>query len=271
MSDLSGLATWATDQQRGFQKQMAGAVRALKAGEPGAYVTLLSATAAYGFVHALGPGHGKYLVGGVGLGTSVSTLRLMTIAGISSLTQALWAVVLVYGGFWLIEASASQLTSLANDILAPASYLAIACVGLTLIWRGARSLKRKSSHHHHHAECGCHSHGPTPDQVARAGSFRDSLVLVLSIAVRPCTGAIFLLVIAWQMDIQMAGAAAVLIMGLGTAVLTSLVAVSSIAARSVAFASSTSFSGQHIALPALQIFAGALISVVSIGLLGLVP
>ena len=68
--DLSSVGAWAVDQQRGFQNQMAGAIHALRAGDPGAYFALLTAAGAYGFVHALGPGHGKYLIGGVGLGTS---------------------------------------------------------------------------------------------------------------------------------------------------------------------------------------------------------
>ena len=93
-------------------------------------------------------------------------------------------------------------------------------------------------------------------------------MLVLSIAVRPCTGAIFLLVIAWQMDLHMAGAAAVIVMGLGTAALTSLVAFSSIVARRLAFVSSSKFNRLHIALPALQIIAGSMISLASLGLLG---
>ncbi len=136
--DLNRLAAWAMEAQRGFQNQMASAVRALKTGDPGAYLALLSATAAYGFVHALGPGHGKYLVGGVGLGSRISTLRLMGLAVVSSLAQALWAVILVYGGFLVLEASAYGMTSLAEDVLAPASYLAIACIGLLIVWRGQR-------------------------------------------------------------------------------------------------------------------------------------
>ncbi|MEO9576138.1 MAG: hypothetical protein ABJ263_00215 [Tateyamaria sp.] len=131
--DLGRIALWAMEAQRGFQNQMAGAIRALKAGEVGAYAALLSATAAYGFVHALGPGHGKYLVGGVGLGTSVSARKLIGLATASSLAQSLWAIVLVFGGFSLVEVSARQLTVLAEEYLAPISYLAIAGVGLLLV------------------------------------------------------------------------------------------------------------------------------------------
>lgn len=91
--------------------------------------------------------------------------------------------------------------------------------------------------------------------------------MVASIAIRPCTGAIFLLVIAWQMDIQLAGAAAVVVMGLGTAGLTSLVALSSIAARQITFASAGGMGAVAVALPTLQVFAGALIVWISLILL----
>jgi ABC-type nickel/cobalt efflux system permease component RcnA len=269
IADFGAVAAWAVETQRDFQNRMATSILGLKTGTPGAYFALLSAAAAYGFVHALGPGHGKYLVGGVGLGTSISAFRLTGLAIASSLAQALWAIVLVYGGFFLIEASARQMTTLAEDILAPVSYIAIACVGAVLVWRGMRSLRATQSTQSVETDCGCHAHGPAPDQVARVTSFREAVVLVLSIAVRPCTGAVFLLVIAWQMDIHLAGALAVLVMGLGTAALTSLVALSSISARHMTFTSANALAGLHIALPVLQVSAGVLIALISLSLLRL--
>lgn len=283
--DTASLVAWVIEQQRAFQNQMAAAVRALRSGDPGAYAALLAAAGAYGFVHAIGPGHGKYLIGGVGLGTTVPASRLLGVALASSLAQAIWAIILVYGGFALLELSAQRMTTLAEDVLAPASYLAIASIGLILVWRGVRSLSRRKgrepSHDHHHghghehghahaqADCGCHAHGPSPEEVAKLGSLREGLVLIGSIAIRPCTGAIFLLVIAWQMDIRLAGAVAVVVMGLGTAGLTSLVALSSVAARGVAFASADNRASVAVVLPALQVFAGALIVWISVMLLRL--
>lgn len=265
--DLGGVASWAVEQQRGFQNQMANAVRALHAEDTGAYLLLFVAAGAYGFVHALGPGHGKYLVGGIGLGSGVSATRLASIAVASSIVQAVWAILLVYGGFFLLEATANRMTELAEDVLAPASYLAIAAVGLLMAWRGLGRLVRTrsavQSHTHTGEDCGCHSHGPSPEDVAKLGSLREAIFLVLSVAIRPCTGAIFLLVIAWQMDLRSAGVLAVLIMGLGTAGLTSLVAISSIAARQSVLVSSKLFENSQIALPAIQIFAGILIAVIS--------
>lgn len=269
--DMTAATRWAAEHQRGFQNQMAGAIRALRSGDSGALTALLAAAGAYGFVHAVGPGHGKFLIGGVGLGTSVRTSRLVGIAIASSLAQSLWAIALVYGGFSLLAVSARRVTALAEDIFAPASYLAIAAVGLVLVWRGVGSLSRRvhtaqndahdHAHDHAHADgdCGCHAHGPTPDEVAKLGSFKEAMILIASIAIRPCTGAIFLLVIAWQMDIRIAGAAAVAVMGLGTALLTSLVAISSIAARGITWASANGAGALAVALPALQTVAGAVI------------
>lgn len=261
------IAAWAIEQQRGFQNELALAVNGLRAGEPGAWLTLLGAAGAYGFVHAVGPGHGKYLIGGVGLGNEVSANRLLGIALASSLAQAAWAILLVYGGFYVLELSAQSLTKIADTYLAAASYVAIGAIGLILIWRGVHSFRKTRTglthshghHHDHHDECGCHAHGPRPEDVAGLSSVRDAIALILSIAIRPCTGAIFLLVIAWQLDIVWAGAAAVVTMGVGTGMLTSIVAVSSVFARGLAIASSSRLGTMTLAFPALQILSGLLI------------
>ena len=59
-------------EQRTFQNAMAGALRGIQAGNPQAVWTLCSATAAYGFFHALGPGHGKVLIGGASLASGAN-------------------------------------------------------------------------------------------------------------------------------------------------------------------------------------------------------
>ena len=91
-ADFSNLLIWTIEAQRAFQNQMATAVLAIRNDDPGAYFALLSAAGAYGFVHALGPGHGKYLIGGIGLGTQFPASRLVGLAVASSLAKAFWAI-----------------------------------------------------------------------------------------------------------------------------------------------------------------------------------
>jgi ABC-type nickel/cobalt efflux system permease component RcnA len=119
--------------------------------------------------------------------------------------------------------------------------------------------------HVHDAHCG-HAHGPSLDQIARVRGWRDAAALIAGIAIRPCTGAIFVLILTWQMGIAATGILAAYVMGLGTASVTLAVAALSVWAREGALAA---LPGQGLAraLPALELAAGALIAIVSTQLL----
>lgn len=271
--DVAG--RWAAGQQREFQNAMAAAVQAVRTGTPGAWATLLGACAAYGFVHAVGPGHGKYLIGGAGLASRAGTGRMVALALASSLAQAGTAILLVYGGFLLFEMSASWAVGTAEKVLAPLSYAAILAIGGVLVWRALCTLAAAGqradhahhhgdAHHHHEIACGCgHAHAPTPAQAAAVRGWRDAAALIAGIAIRPCTGAIFVLVIAWRMDLHLAGVASVVTMGLGTGAFVSLVAVSAVAARGATILAAGAPRQAALALPLLQLLAGSTIALVS--------
>ncbi|MCG7623132.1 nickel/cobalt transporter [Epibacterium sp. Ofav1-8] len=250
----------AAEAQREAQNAMAQGLRALKAGAPGAWWSLMGVCFAYGFFHAAGPGHGKLVIGGYGLGRAVTLWRLSGLAVASSLAQAASAVLLVLSGVWLFDWGRERLTATAEDLLAPVSYGLMAVLGLYLMLRGLRrALRLRSeaapvgggdpqgdthhhhghdhSHHHDHhdhshdhgpgevcASCG-HRHGPTLEEAARLTSWREALAIVLSIAARPCTGAVFLLLLTWRLDVLAAGVAGTFAMGLGTASVTLSVAL----------------------------------------------
>lgn len=261
------LGVWATATQRDVQNAMAGALRALRGGQPGALMTLWGLCFAYGFVHAAGPGHGKLVIGGYGLGARVPAWRLAGLALASSLAQAGTAVGLVYAGVWLLGWGRTQLAGAADQALAPLSYALIGGIGGWLVWRGGRSLWRgrrvRQGHAHDGAHevcdhCG-HAHGPTPEQVAAVRSSRDALMIVAAIAVRPCTGAIFLLILTWQLGIGWAGVAGAFVMGAGTAGFTVLVALAAAGMRESALAQIGSLDGVARTLALAEVVAGSLV------------
>ena len=255
---------WVVEKQRVFQNQMAEAVIRMRSGDMLAITTLLVSTATYGFVHALGPGHGKYLIGGVGIGTPIKHLHLISIAVISSITQALWAIVLVYSAFFFLGVAANKVETFSESLLFPLSYGAITLVGCILVFRGIRNVFHLNFRTTPLTKC-THSHGPNFDQLSNAFSWREYLVLVTSVAIRPCTGAIFLLVITWNLQLQWVGVAAVISMGLGTAALTSIVAISSISARNLVLLESRASAFTKVLFPILQVIGGTLIIMFSLG------
>jgi len=272
------VAAWAAGWQREFQNSLAGTLRALRAGEPRALSLLLSLCFAYGFFHAIGPGHGKLLVGAYGLGRRVALLRLAVIALISSMGQAVTAILLVLVGLLLVGWTRQQLTGAAESLMLPASTLAVAGIGLWLVLRGAVSLwrLRKSGSDGHsqanvqrgHDHTGCaHIHAPSLEEVERAGGLRDTLLIVGGIAIRPCSGAILLLVLTAYMDMLPMGIAGTLAMALGTAALTVGVAVASVFVRESTLSSFGNSTAAARLLPAIEVTSGLAICVVSVEVL----
>ncbi|WP_040301618.1 nickel/cobalt transporter [Afipia clevelandensis] len=97
-----------------------------------------------------------------------------------------------------------------------------------------------SSHtHHDHAghvhdeHCG-HSHGPEPSELAGPGGWSRGLSAILTVGIRPCSGAILVLVFALAQGLFWTGVAAALLMGLGTAITVSVIAILAVSAKGVA-------------------------------------
>ena len=76
-----------------------------------------------------------------------------------------------------------------------------------------------------------------PDATVAAGSlgWRKAWTVVASTALRPCTGALIVLVFSISQGLLVAGIAATLVMGLGTAITVASLAVLAVSARKTAF------------------------------------
>lgn len=240
---LPELAYQTAGLQREVQTAMAESLRAIRAAEPAALAGLCALTFTYGLLHAIGPGHGKLLLGATAVSSGVSlwTVSLLTLA--SSLCQSLVAVIVVGLGIGLFETTSRSLTDAADQLLLPVSYAAIAMIGLVLIFRGIRAAWQARSYgcgqpthlvSQEDAVCSCgHRHGPRPDEIAGLTSLREMAWIVASIAIRPCTGALFLLLISWRLGILPAGILATFAMGAGTAAFNLVVSASGVGLRNL--------------------------------------
>ena len=84
--------------------------------------------------------------------------------------------------------------------------------------------------------CDC-GHAHMPDATVAQGSldWHKAWTVVASTALRPCTGALIVLVFSLSQGLLLAGIAATVVMGLGTAITVSSLAVLAVSARKVAF------------------------------------
>lgn len=278
------ILAWAVDGQRAAQGGMGRALGALRAGDAAAVLPLLSVCFLYGFFHAAGPGHGKLLIGGYGAARHVGPWRLSAVAVAASLAQGATAIILVATGVWLLTWSRDYMTGLAERLLQPLGFAAIGLIGVWLVWRGFSGLRRWTQaesavpdhtqdharlqeHEHHHGACCGHAHAPDANAVAAATSWRELCVLIAAVAIRPCTGAIFLLILTAQMGVFHWGVAGTIAMALGTGAVTVAVALSAVLLRQGVIASIAGGADRFArAQPALEIAVGLSVAWVAGGL-----
>ncbi len=273
---FADLGSYLVASQRDIQTLLAGAIRALRSGEPAALAGFLALCFGYGMLQAAGPGHGKLVIGGYGAARRITARKLVALSLAASLAQAGVAVLVVYALVAVLGVTRQMAGHVVDGIIAPLGSAAIMGLGLYLVWRGIRGILAASrpvaihhghppddhphDHHAHGPDCGCgHAHGPSVAQVQGAQSWREMAALTLGIALRPCTGAVFVLILTWQLGLALAGIAGAFAMGLGTALFTALVAIVSVFAREGALRG-LGLGRFARALPVLEIIAGAAIA-----------
>ncbi|MBC6442293.1 MAG: hypothetical protein GDA53_04050 [Rhodobacteraceae bacterium] len=269
---MDRVAIRAAQGQREFQNAIAGALRQVRTGDAGTLPLVSGVCFAYGFFHAVGPGHGKILIGGYGVATRVTLMRLSMLAVISSLAQGLSAILMVLGGILLFDLSRKALVGITEDHFAPASYAAIGLIGLWLLLRSIRKLWAMcGAAHHPHPDhdqgkvchrCN-HRHVPTMEEASSLTSWKEAALLIGAIAVRPCTGALFLLIICWRMDMMATGIAGTFAMALGTASMSVVVAFASVIFREGARTSVGDSRTAQFVAPVLELAAGLIVAIVA--------
>ena len=218
------LMAWIVATQRELHQGLATALRAVQSGGQAAVLWLALLGFLYGVFHAAGPGHGKVVITTY-LATQKETLwRGIALAVTASMLQGVVAITAVFAAM-LVFAQTARQSQWLTDRIELMSFALVAALGLSLVWRHGRNLLRPQTavacggcggHHDHH-------HAPPPGKAFAAG--------ILSIGLRPCSGAILVLVLAIALNLRLAGIAAVVAMSIGTALTVSGLAALAVLAR----------------------------------------
>jgi ABC-type nickel/cobalt efflux system permease component RcnA len=249
-----GIGDWILAEQARFFRALSAAIREAKADGSAAY-GLFWLSFLYGIFHAAGPGHGKAVISAYLLADGSTIPRGIFISALAALAQAITAIALVGTAAVLLGATARAMGETVR-ILELGAYSVIVLFGLALAWRKGRALLQAlaawrnplpagaHAHHHghdhhahdHHAldDHAGHSHGPEPAELKGRGWLKRGLGAIVAVGLRPCSGAILVLVFALSQGIFLTGIVATLAMAAGTAITVAAIAVMAVGAREVA-------------------------------------
>jgi nickel/cobalt exporter len=261
---------WARENQQAFYGKLSATLRQMKGSSPWAATwTLMLLSFGYGVFHAAGPGHGKAVISAWLLATENELKRGVLISFMSAIIQALTAILLVSILFLVVASVGSTARNVAG-VLESASYAMIALLGAWLVWTALRLLKpakplvasapamagmttRQSmalhdfggfepvknaaapADHVHGPDCGCgHAHVPAARDLRGDWSFARAFSLAFAVGIRPCTGAILVLVFANGLGLYWAGVFSTFAMAAGTFITVSVIAALTVYSRKLA-------------------------------------
>jgi ABC-type nickel/cobalt efflux system permease component RcnA len=307
-SQAGGLVGWILDKQSEFYRQMSTTIRAAKsdgsavwtliaisfaygifhAAGPGhgkavisSYVVANEETARRGillsFVSAIM--QAVVAVGIVGIGAWLLNATAKTMCSAERVIEiASYALIAAFGARLVWSKGGNFLRALQSAPSVPAAALAPAGV--------AHGHDLGRSHHHDHAHdlgtcshghahtphthdahCG-HAHGPEPQQLAGPGGWRRGFGAVMAVGLRPCSGAILVLVFALAQGLFWAGVAATFAMGIGTAITVAVIATLAVSAKGLARRLSSARPGAGIlVMRGVEFAAAGLVLLFGLGLL----
>ena len=253
--EIGGFAGWIFAKQAEFYRMMSGTIRAAKADGSAAY-TLMGISFLYGIFHAAGPGHGKAVISSYLVANNETWRRGVVLSFASALLQAVVAIAIVGIAAVLLNATAKTMGN-AVRVIEIVSYALIVLIGLRLLWVKGRALlhllrpgghdhhahghahDHGHGHDHHHddeeeASAWGHAHAPEPAELKGPHWLRRGLMAIVAVGLRPCSGAIIVLVFALAQGLFWIGAASTFVMGLGTAITVATIATIAVGARGLA-------------------------------------
>lgn len=263
----TGIGALVLSWQSAFYRELTAALKAI-AQSPAAVWSLLWLGFFYGVFHAAGPGHGKAVISGYIVADDRSLRRGLGLSFAAAILQALVAVAIVGVMTLLLRTTAARMNAAAT-VIEQASFALVASVGLLVLWRKAGAWLSLGQGVAGHDPAACdHVHIPGPEEISRLKSWREMAGVVFAAGLRPCAGALIILVFAASQGLFWAGVAATFAMALGTALTTGALAGLAVFFKFAAlrFAGGGSLRGARI-VAALELLAAAFVAVLGAALL----
>jgi len=235
----TGFLGWVNQSQKNFYLALSKGLAELRS-DGNAFWVLGLLSFLYGIFHSAGPGHGKVVISSYMLAGERQLRTGILLSFAAALAQSLTAIVFILIAAALLQLSSTAMNGIAGSI-ETLSYALIVLLGLWLL------LRRFLGHGHHHYDHAGHDHEPVHGHhdhghddhhhvvVPKKGqNLREALGMVLAVGLRPCSGALIVLVFALSQGVLLAGIASVLLMGLGTALTVSVLASLAVGAKALA-------------------------------------
>ena len=223
-----------------FQRQVNAGVaihmRALETGNSfAAFFLGLGVAFLYGMLHALGPGHGKFVIMSYFMGREVYVLRGLVMAAQMAVVHVIAAVVIVWVADILLKTSLGIGLADVPGIRA-GSFLIIAGIGIYMLYQAVRGSgghththNHTHDHNHHH-----HHHGHSHDHTHGASHATEGGLVALAVGMVPCPGAVLVMLYAIANDMIYPGFLLVAAMSAGIGLTIAILGVATILLRQFA-------------------------------------
>ncbi|GAB3487464.1 nickel/cobalt transporter [Marinomonas epiphytica] len=241
---------WVLSQQAVLHRELVTLVRDLsREASPVVLWSLMTASFAYGVFHAAGPGHGKAVISAYMLASKAPIRQGVVLSFVCAMAQGIMAIalILVLSQVFSIAGKAMQI----SRFFEIASFAAVGAMGiwiLSRLIRGKSSCGHDHSHDHSHSHdsahvCGHRSHDHDHDHKKVIHTHEEHIksettvaqrsywAMVLAVGIRPCTGAVLVLLFSISANIFQWGILATFAMSLGTAITVAALAILSVFVR----------------------------------------
>ena len=235
------------DFQRRANAEVSFHMNAMERGDDlAAFLLALAVAFAYGAIHALGPGHGKFVVVSYFLGREARVMRGVVMAVQIAIVHVIAAVVIVWladlvlrGGFGLGLSDVPGVRAASFLIIVGIGvYMLVQAVRASLRARGAGARGHGHRHHHHpglrHVPDHHHGHGHDHGHDHALGRRAEGGILALAAGMVPCPGAVLIMLYAVANDMIVPGSLLVAAMSLGIGSSICVLGIGAILARRAA-------------------------------------